>query len=104
MQDHDARRSLARRIVREGMTVRAAERAARAAGARTKPRRKTPVDPALAARVAAAGERVLGVPVHVRAGKVEIPFDDEVALADVAEALEWADRALSSATLGPAGD
>jgi ParB family chromosome partitioning protein len=102
--DQDGRRRLARRIVREGLSVRAAERAARQAGARTKPRRKRPVDPGLAGRVEAAGERVLGVPVRVRLGKVEIAFEDEVALADIAEALEWADRALTSATLGSAGD
>ena len=33
--DHDGRRKLAKRIVREGLSVRAAERAARTAGART---------------------------------------------------------------------
>src|SRR5215831_15917118 len=49
--DHDGRRKLAKRIVKEGMSVRAAERAARWAGARTKERRVTAVDPALAARV-----------------------------------------------------
>jgi ParB family transcriptional regulator, chromosome partitioning protein len=94
--DHEARRRLARRIMREGLSVRAAERAARAGGARTKRRRSRPADPALSARVEAAGERVLGVPVRVRAGKVEVPFDDDVELADLAEAFEWADRALST--------
>ena len=102
--DREGQRRLAQRIVREGLTVRAAERAARSAGARRKPRRKTPVDPALAERVKAAGERVLGVPVSVRPGRVEIAFDDEVVLADIAEALEWADRALTSATLASPGD
>jgi ParB family chromosome partitioning protein len=103
---HDSvqRRRLARRIVRDGLSVRATERAARQAGARTKPRRKRVVDPVLADRVETAGERVLGVPVKVRLGKVEIAFEDDVALADIAEALEWADRALSSVTGGPAGD
>ena len=43
--DNEERRRLARRIVRQGLSVRAAERAARWAGARTKPRRKQPVDP-----------------------------------------------------------
>ncbi len=53
--DHDARKKLARRIVREGMSVRAAERAARWGGARTKERKQTvPVDPSLAARAAVA--------------------------------------------------
>jgi ParB family chromosome partitioning protein len=39
--DHDGRRRLARRIVQQGLSVRAAERAARWAGARTKPRKRT---------------------------------------------------------------
>ena len=47
--DHDARRRLARRIVRDGMSVRSAERAAKAAGAATRERRTSAVDPALAA-------------------------------------------------------
>ena len=46
--DQAERRRLARKIVAQGMSVRAAERAARWSGARTKPRTKTPVDPALA--------------------------------------------------------
>src|SRR5882724_1237790 len=41
--DHDGRRRLAKRIVREGLSVRAAERAARNAGARTNARRATAV-------------------------------------------------------------
>jgi ParB family transcriptional regulator, chromosome partitioning protein len=100
VREQDARRRLARRIVREGLSVRAAERAAREAGARTNRRRAAPVDPGLAARVEAAGERVLGVPVRVRAGSVQVAFDDEVALADLAEAFEWADRALSAQNAG----
>ena len=47
--DHGERRRFARKVVAQGMSVRAAERAARWSGARTKPRTKTPVDPALAA-------------------------------------------------------
>ena len=43
--DQAERRRLARKIVAQGMSVRAAERAARWSGARTKPRTKTPVDP-----------------------------------------------------------
>ena len=47
--DHEGRRRLARRIVQKGMTVRAAEQAARWSGARTRPRRAgTAVDPELA--------------------------------------------------------
>ena len=45
---------LARRIVQKGLSVRAAEQAARWAGARQKPRRRAPVDPALAARARTA--------------------------------------------------
>ncbi|MDQ3858668.1 MAG: ParB/RepB/Spo0J family partition protein, partial [Actinomycetota bacterium] len=47
---NEERRRLADRIVRHGMSVRSAERAARSAGARRKPRRASAVDPALAAR------------------------------------------------------
>src|SRR5207253_2361862 len=51
--DNEGRRRLAREIVTKGLTVRAAERAARWAGAKRKPRREAPgrVDPALAERV-----------------------------------------------------
>ena len=38
VSDHEGRRKLAREIIRKGMSVRAAERAARWAGARTRPR------------------------------------------------------------------
>ena len=44
------RRRLARRIVKEGLTVRAAERAAREGGAKRRPRRVAAVDPALVDR------------------------------------------------------
>ncbi len=84
----DERRALARRIVREGMSVRAAERAARWAGARTKPRRSSPVDPELASRARAALERLTGAPVRVGAGRIEISFETETELAEIVEALE----------------
>ena len=84
----DGRRRLARQIVRRGMSVRAAERAARWAGARTKPRKVPRVDPALAERVRAAAERVTGFPARINAGKLEIAFSDETELAELAEALE----------------
>jgi ParB family chromosome partitioning protein len=84
----DERRALARRIVREGMSVRAAERAARWAGARTKPRRSAPVDPELASRARAALERLTGAPVRVGARRIEISFEGEIALAEIVEALE----------------
>jgi len=89
--DHDGRRRLARRIVREGLSVRAAERAARWAGAKTRrPRVATPIDPVLAGRVRTAAERLTGMPARVAAGRLEIPFADETQLAELAEALERA--------------
>jgi ParB family transcriptional regulator, chromosome partitioning protein len=89
--DHDERRRLAREIVRRGWSVREAERAARWAGARRKPRRvRTPVDPALADRVRTAAERLTGRSVRLSPSKLEISFADEVELAELAEALEAA--------------
>jgi ParB family chromosome partitioning protein len=86
---NDERRALARRIVREGMSVRAAERAARFSGARTRARRSThAVDPMLASRVRAAAERLTGRPVRVLSGRVEIDVKDEVQLEELAETLE----------------
>jgi len=86
--DHDGRRRLARQIVRRGMSVRAAERAARWAGAKTKPRKVAKVDPALAERVRKAAERLTGFPARIVPGKLEIAFTDETELAELAEALE----------------
>jgi ParB family chromosome partitioning protein len=87
--DHEGRRRLAREIVRKGLSVRAAEQKARWAGAKTKPRkRSSPVDPALAARVRAALERITGRPARVASGRVEIQFADELELEELAEALE----------------
>ncbi len=84
----DDQRRLAREIVKKSMSVRAAERAARWAGAKRKPRKTPSVDPALAERVRAAAERVTGFSVRIAAGRVEIPFTDEHELAELAEALE----------------
>ena len=86
--DHDGRRRLARQIVRRGMSVRAAERAARWAGARTKPRRAQRVDPALADRGRKAAERATGFPARIASGRLEIAFTDETELAELVEALE----------------
>ena len=86
--DQMERRRLARKIVAQGMSVRAAERAARWSGARTKPRTKSPVDPAVAARVKAGLGRLTSLEVKVAAGKVEIAWDDEAQLEALAEALE----------------
>ena len=87
---NEERRALVRRIIRDGLSVRAAERAARWAGARTRPRRSAPVDPELVARARTALERLTGAPVKVGARRIEIPFDGEVELAELVEALERA--------------
>src|SRR6202035_1973 len=67
--DQTERRRLARKIVSQGLSVRAAERAARWSGARTKPRTKVAVDPALAARVREALRRVTGIEARVAPGR-----------------------------------
>jgi ParB family transcriptional regulator, chromosome partitioning protein len=85
--DHDARRRLARRIVRDGLSVRAAERAAQTAGARRRSR-AVALDPHLADRARAAAERLTGHRARVRAGRIEIDFADEHELAELVEALE----------------
>jgi len=87
---HDDRRKLARRIVREGLTVRAAERAARWAGAKTKARKAVPtkVDPDLARRATAAAEALTGMRARVTSSRLEIAFDDETELEELVEALE----------------
>jgi ParB family transcriptional regulator, chromosome partitioning protein len=90
LPDDDARRRLARRITKEGMTVRGAERAAQNGGARRRPRRVAAVDPELATRAAAAAERLTGLPARVANGALEIRFDDETKLAELVEVLEAA--------------
>ena len=88
---NEERRALASLIVRRGLSVRAAEQAARWAGARQRPRKRTsPVDPALAQRVKASIELLVGKPAKVGRGKVEIAFGDEQELEELAEALERA--------------
>ena len=82
------RRKLARKIVATGMSVRAAERAARWSGAKTKPRTKTAVDPALAARVKDGLQRLTGLEVRVAPGRVELGFVDERDLEELAEILD----------------
>ena len=90
--DDEGRRRLAQTIVREGLSVRAAEKAARFSGARRKPRRKlkVPVDPALAERARVAAERVTGREARVVSGRLELFFADETELAELVEALEAA--------------
>jgi ParB family transcriptional regulator, chromosome partitioning protein len=86
--DQDGRRRLARQIIRRGMSVRAAERAARWAGAARKPRRVPKIDPALAERASKAAEKATGFPARVAAGRLELAFGDETELAELAEAFE----------------
>jgi ParB family chromosome partitioning protein len=87
--DGEGRRALARQIIRRGLSVRAAERAARWAGARTKRRApRTPLDPALALRVATAAQRATGFAARIVGRRLEIAFADEHELAELAEALE----------------
>jgi ParB family transcriptional regulator, chromosome partitioning protein len=89
--DHDGRRKLARVIVRKGMSVRAAERAARWAGAKRKTRRETVrLDPALVKRAKDAADRITGFSSRVTRGRLEIPFADETELEELVEALEVA--------------
>jgi ParB family chromosome partitioning protein len=89
--DQEDRRKLASLIVRRGLSVRAAEQAARWAGARQRPRRQSsPLDAALVDRTRTAAERVVGKPVKIGRGKIEIAFADEHELAELAEALERA--------------
>ncbi|HXG75086.1 MAG TPA: ParB/RepB/Spo0J family partition protein [Gaiellaceae bacterium] len=90
LPDDDSRRRLARRIAKEGMTVRGAERAARDGGARRRPRRAAAVDPALADRARAAAERLTGLPARVADGALHVRFEDETRLAELVEALEAA--------------
>ena len=86
--DQDGRRRLAKRIVGEGLSVRAAERAARWAGARTKERRHTTVDPDLAGRIREAFAAVTGFEAKVGAAGLHVPLDGQVQLEELAEALE----------------
>jgi ParB family chromosome partitioning protein len=90
LPDDDARVRLARRVAREGMTVRATERAARDGGGRRRRSVRAPADPALAERARAAATRLTGLPARVAAGKLEIHFGDETRLAELVEALESA--------------
>jgi ParB family chromosome partitioning protein len=90
VQGHDDRRRLARLIVRRGLSVRAAERAARWAGASRKPRRsrEAPLDPALVERARAAAEQLTGLTARVTARRLELHFADEHDLAQLVAALE----------------
>ena len=86
--DNEGRRRLARKIVRLGLSVRAAEREARWSGARTKRRRRQPANPHLAERVRTAAQTLTGFPARVTARGLEIPVESEQQLEELAEALE----------------
>ena len=88
--DHEERRRLAREIVRRGLSVREAERVARWAGARRKPRKASRIaaDPVLADRARTAAERLTGRPARIRNGRLEVSFADDVELAELVESLE----------------
>jgi ParB family transcriptional regulator, chromosome partitioning protein len=88
LPDDAGRARLAKRIVAQGLTVRAAERAAQDGGARRKPRTGRRLDPALADRARAAAERLTGLPVRISGGKLELHFGDETRLEELVEALE----------------
>jgi ParB family chromosome partitioning protein len=88
LPDHGARKRLAKRIIRDGMSVRAAEKAAQEGGATRRPRAAAQVDPALAERARGAAERLTGLPARVSAGKLEIHFGEELRLEELVEVLE----------------
>ena len=88
LRDHDARKKLAKKIVRDGMSVRAAEKAAQEGGAARRPRSASSIDPALAERARGAAERLTGLPARLSAGKLEIHFGEEVRLEELVEVLE----------------
>jgi ParB family transcriptional regulator, chromosome partitioning protein len=88
LPDHDERKKLAKRIVRDGLSVRAAEKAAQEGGAARRPRASAKVDPALAERARGAAERLTGLPARVSAGKLELHFGDELRLEELVEVLE----------------
>src|SRR5262249_36629365 len=88
LPDDTQRTRLAKRIVTQGLSVRAAERAAQDGGARRRPRSGARVDPTLADRARAAAERLTGLPVRITDGKLELHFGDETRLEELVETLE----------------
>lgn len=91
LPDDDARKALARRVAKTGMSVRQVEQATRDAGApRQRRPRLEPIDPDLASRAAAATEQLTGFSARVSPGKLEIRFAGETELAELVEALERA--------------
>jgi ParB family chromosome partitioning protein len=91
LPDNDARKALARRAAKSGMSVRQVEQATRDAGApRQRRPRPEPLNPHLASRAAAAAIKLTGLGASVSPGKLEIRFTGETELAELAEALERA--------------
>jgi ParB family chromosome partitioning protein len=90
--DHEGRRRLAKRIVREGLSVRAAERAAKDAGARSRAARPSAADPAVVDRIKGALRTLTGIEARVGATGVQLPVRGEVELEELAEALERVTR------------
>jgi ParB family chromosome partitioning protein len=91
LPDHDARKALARRVIRRGLSVRQTEQAAREGGAARKRSASAPaVDPELATRAAGAAERLTGRRARVLNGRLEIRFSNETELEELVEALEQA--------------
>jgi ParB family chromosome partitioning protein len=88
--DQEGRKRLAHEIVKRGLTVREAERAARWQGARRKPRKAPPLDPTLVDRAVAAAQLITGMRTRVAPGRLEILFADDVELAELVETLERA--------------
>ncbi|MGH3004011.1 MAG: ParB/RepB/Spo0J family partition protein, partial [Gaiellaceae bacterium] len=86
--DNAERRKLAKRIVREGLSVRAAERAARSGGARTRERRATTVDPAAARRLEQAVKQLTGFDARVGGSGLHVPLDGRTQVEELTEALE----------------
>ena len=88
LPDHDARKQLAKRIVRDGLSVRSRRRRHRREAPPSTAHGGTNVDPALAERARGAAERFTGLPARVSAGKLEIHFGDELRLEELVEVLE----------------
>ena len=86
--DHEERRRLARQIVGDGLSVRAAEAAARRAGARQRSQRRSRLDPALLDRARVLLELATGVPVRAKGSSLTVTALDETALAEIVESLE----------------
>lgn len=91
LPDDEDRRALARRAVKNGLSVRQVEQATRDGGApRQRHSRPERLDPALASRAATAAEKLTGFRARVSPGKLEIRFAGETELAELVEALERA--------------